>query len=76
MRLDTKQALRPVSCLPNPSAMQGARWERRGFAAHAPCRLKPSAMREVEQAEPCIKQRRSPFGGHLQTFSAHNPRQR
>ena len=26
MRLDTKQALRPVLCLPNPSAMQGARW--------------------------------------------------
>ena len=68
---------------------------RRGFAAHAPCRLNPSAMREVderghedvpadifvpceserhagrevEQAEPCIKQRRSPIGGRLQTFS-------
>lgn len=26
MRLDTKQALRPVLSLPNPSAMQGARW--------------------------------------------------
>ena len=26
MRLDTRQALRPVVCLPNPSAMQGARW--------------------------------------------------
>ena len=25
MRLDTEQALRPVLCLPNPSAMQGAR---------------------------------------------------
>ena len=26
MRLDTKQALRPVLCLPNPSRMQAARW--------------------------------------------------
>ena len=26
MRLGTQQALRPVVCLPNPSAMQGARW--------------------------------------------------
>ena len=28
MRLDTKQALRPVLCLPNPNAMQSVRWER------------------------------------------------
>ena len=28
MRLDTQQALRPVVCLPNPSALHGARWER------------------------------------------------
>ena len=30
MRLDTKQALRPVLSLPNPSAMQGARWRLSG----------------------------------------------
>ena len=27
MRQDTRQALRPVVCLPNRSALQGARWE-------------------------------------------------
>ncbi len=26
MRVDTGQCLRTVVCLPNPSAMQGARW--------------------------------------------------
>ncbi len=26
MRLDTRQALRPVVCLPNPRRMQAARW--------------------------------------------------
>ena len=28
MRLDIRQALRPVLCLPNPNALQGVRWER------------------------------------------------
>ncbi len=29
--MDTKEALRPVLCLANPSAMQGARWTSRGI---------------------------------------------
>ena len=31
MSVGTKQALRPVSCLTNPSALHGARWKEREF---------------------------------------------
>ena len=59
MRLDTKQALRPVLCLPNPSRMQAARWERAGFRG---ARAVPPeyAGREVGSARTNL--RRSPFG--------------
>ena len=43
MRLDTKQALRPVLCLPNPNAMQSVRWERAGL--RGACAVPPESER-------------------------------
>jgi hypothetical protein len=43
MRQDTKEALRPVSCLPNPNAMQGVRWMKAGF--RGACAVPPESER-------------------------------
>ena len=53
MRLDTKQALWPVLSLPNPSAMQGARWGAARLDSNQPLRLvssptNPSELRSEE----------------------------
>lgn len=50
MRLDTRQALRSVACLPNPGCMQAA-GRGRGFAAQAPRCLNPSAMQGAVGSE-------------------------
>ena len=47
MRLDTKQALRPVLSLPNPSRMQAARWGR-SQAGH---KTGPAACFEPAESE-------------------------
>ena len=56
MRLDTGQALRPVVCLPNPSAMQGARWgearlDTRQALRPVVCLSNPSAMQGARWGE-------------------------
>ena len=53
MRLDTKQALRPVLCLPNPSALPGARWGEASVDTRQALQLdlsltNPSALRPQE----------------------------
>ena len=45
MRLDKKQALRPVLCLPNPNAMQGVRWEKAEF--RGACAVPPESERHA-----------------------------
>ena len=47
MSEDLKHALRHVLCLTNPSAMQGARWERLDMShalRHVQCLANPSAL--------------------------------
>ena len=51
MRQDIEQALRPVVCLPNPSRMQAARWERAGF--RGACAAPPESKRAATAGSPC-----------------------
>ena len=51
MRLDTKMSLRTSLCLPNPSAMEGARWARldtKMSLRTSLCLPNPSALRLKE----------------------------
>ncbi len=53
MRLDLKHALRHVLCLPNPSALAGARWgeasvDTKHALRHVSCLTNPSALRPQE----------------------------
>ena len=43
MNVDTKMSLRTSLCLANPSAMQGARWEKAGF--RGACAVPPESER-------------------------------
>ena len=51
MSVDTKQALRLVLCLANPSRMQAARWKRAAF--RGACAVPPESKRRKGRAVGC-----------------------